>query len=438
MKKIIGFALGLLACIAAVSVAGFPDLPTSDPDIGSITYDACVVDFLKDNIFALTFFVAAIICGAFLLCYGFYTKIKDDSSESASYSAQILGAFVVLTGVWILTDSRFFLVFDNTPERTNLENAISLVSFISFLLLPVLYSEFLKLFIKGNKFVNIFESLMALNITVFFILMFFGAGVGTYLCVLLVQHGLIVALIAMNIKLYFRSLFSRQNIREHNLAMGTTLFGIISVVALIAFMAGGYRIYPIIYGTALLVLIVFMVKWFFSEITEKIYRKHLQTEIYKEMAYMDDMTGLYNKNAFLRDVSALADDVGIGIIAMDINSLKEINDTYGHECGDAIIMVAADIIKNAYGSLGKGYRTGGDEFAVICENAEEDKIAAAIANAEERQATFNAENTLQISLATGYAVNKASEKAGDFSSLMNEADRKMYEDKSSKKANKNQ
>ena len=123
---------------------------------------------------------------------------------------------------------------------------------------------------------------------------------------------------------------------------------------------------------------------------------------------------------------------------MDINSLKEINDTYGHECGDAIIMVAADIIKNAYGSLGKGYRTGGDEFAVICENAEEDKIAAAIANAEERQATFNAENTLQISLATGYAVNKASEKAGDFSSLMNEADRKMYEDKSSKKANKNQ
>ena len=173
MKKIIGFALGLLACIAAVCVAGFPDLPTSDPDIGSITYDACVVDFLKDNIFALTFFVAAIICGAFLLCYGFYTKIKDDSSESASYSAQILGAFVVLTGVWILTDSRFFLVFDNTPERTNLENAISLVSFISFLLLPVLYSEFLKLFIKGNKFVNIFESLMALNITVFFILMFF-------------------------------------------------------------------------------------------------------------------------------------------------------------------------------------------------------------------------------------------------------------------------
>lgn len=438
MKKIIGFALGLLACIAAVCVAGFPDLPTSDPDIGSITYDACVVDFLKDNIFALTFFVAAIICGAFLLCYGFYTKIKDDSSESASYAAQILGAFVVLTGVWILTDSRFFLVFDNTSERTNLENAISLVSFISFLLLPVLYSEFLKLFIKRNKFVNIFESLMALNITVFFILMFFGAGVGTYLCVLLVQHGLIVALIAMNIKLYFRSLFSRQNIRERNLAMGTTLFGIISVVALIAFMAGGYRIYPIIYGTALLVLIVFMVKWFFSEITEKIYRKHLQTEIYKEMAYMDDMTGLYNKNAFLRDVSALADDVGIGIIAMDINSLKEINDTYGHECGDAIIIVAADIIKNAYGSLGKGYRTGGDEFAVICENAEEDKIAAAIANAEERQATFNAENTLQISLATGYAVNKASEKAGDFSSLMNEADRKMYEDKSSKKANKNQ
>lgn len=432
MKKCACFVVGLLLCIAAVCTAGFPELPTADPLMGTIIYGTGAKAFLRDNLFAITFFVASFCCGLFLLFYSIYSKMKKGLSSGISDAVGALGVFVILTGIWIFTDSRFFQIFKETPEKTALENAIALISFVSFLLLPVIYSEFLKCFVKRKRFINILENLMVLNILVFLALLIFKAAAVIYLAVLFVQHGLIVILIVVKIKRNFKDLFRAQNIKQHNLAMGTTLFGIISVTALIAFMTGEYRIYPVIYGLGLFILIFFMVKMLFAEIAE-IRKAQIQAEMYKEMAYADALTGLPNRNAFIRDTDSISDTANLCVVIMDINNIKIINDTYGHESGDTAIVVAADVLRNAYGDIGKGYRIGGDEFAVICHNVGEAEIKTAVAKAEKLQTEYNEKSKIPLNIAVGYAMRKETEEMSSFSSIINEADRRMYADKLNKK-----
>ena len=53
------------------------------------------------------------------------------------------------------------------------------------------------------------------------------------------------------------------------------------------------------------------------------------------------------------------------IIVIDVNSFKQINDTFGHACGDQVLKTFAKIICGTYGQFAYCFRTGGDEFCVI-------------------------------------------------------------------------
>ena len=60
----------------------------------------------------------------------------------------------------------------------------------------------------------------------------------------------------------------------------------------------------------------------------------------------------------------------IAFVLFDIDKLKIINDTYGHDCGDQVIAMAAQCILEVFGPLGECYRIGGDEFCVILTTSE--------------------------------------------------------------------
>ena len=55
----------------------------------------------------------------------------------------------------------------------------------------------------------------------------------------------------------------------------------------------------------------------------------------------------------------------LGIVYLDVNNLKIVNDKQGHEYGDELIKIAAKIIEDSFGKYGKAYRIGGDEFCVL-------------------------------------------------------------------------
>lgn len=148
----------------------------------------------------------------------------------------------------------------------------------------------------------------------------------------------------------------------------------------------------------------------------------------------DGLTGLYNKGKYL---SMLENEYqkldSIGIFNFDVNNLKKMNDTYGHEAGDKLIIKGADSIRKVTGSNVHGYRMGGDEFLMIaCNVTKEQLLELEILWKEELAYLNTLEDGMECVMAAGVVYG---EKGYDFMSLMKEADELMYEDKKRKKKN---
>lgn len=96
-------------------------------------------------------------------------------------------------------------------------------------------------------------------------------------------------------------------------------------------------------------------------------------ELLERMSFEDSLTGLYNRNYFNQTVARLKESqpTRLGIVYLDLNGLKIVNDTLGHEAGDVLIKTAAKNIRKAFGK--DTYRIGGDEFvALVCDVTEEE------------------------------------------------------------------
>lgn len=96
----------------------------------------------------------------------------------------------------------------------------------------------------------------------------------------------------------------------------------------------------------------------------KITNHNLMAQL-EHLSRYDDLTGLHNRNAMIEKVKQLQQCSGsIGIIYADLNGLKEINDTLGHQAGDKALKKVADVLIRCYG-IENSYRVGGDEFLVF-------------------------------------------------------------------------
>ena len=112
------------------------------------------------------------------------------------------------------------------------------------------------------------------------------------------------------------------------------------------------------------------------------------------------------------------------IFSVDINGLKRVNDTLGHEAGDELIIGAARSIERALDGLAVCYRTGGDEFVALGRLSEE-QAEGVLARIRREAARWQGATNAGLSLSAGYALAKdhpglSAEK------LVREADLKMY------------
>lgn len=141
------------------------------------------------------------------------------------------------------------------------------------------------------------------------------------------------------------------------------------------------------------------------------------------LSFHDTLTSFYNRNRFMRDMESLANQtIPIGIVYLDVNGLKEANDQYGHECGDKLLIAAADKMKDVFRQA-DCYRIGGDEFVVFCLNISEEKFEEKVTALKE---AFDFENDRQCNAAIGA---QWTESCKNIKQIVAEADAKMYEDK---------
>ena len=145
------------------------------------------------------------------------------------------------------------------------------------------------------------------------------------------------------------------------------------------------------------------------------------------LSYKDHLTGLYNRR-FIEDQLNRLDvsrNLPITVIIIDMNGLKFINDSFGHEAGDEAIIFVANTLKKSLRGYELIARLSGDEFIVVLENTDSkqaDKIAERIQKNIKKY-----EGDFEVSIAIGHATKTNSEES--LNDIRNIAEDKMYKAK---------
>ena len=123
-----------------------------------------------------------------------------------------------------------------------------------------------------------------------------------------------------------------------------------------------------------------------------------------DTAYIDILTGLYNRNKFLDDIAELTaqaqfNGTKLGLLLIDIDNMKIINDYNGHTTGDEVLKKSAEILKRFSKNIIKAYRFGGDEFLLAIKNCSSMDSITNVCDT-----VFESFNSEQIKFSGGIAV----------------------------------
>ncbi len=186
-----------------------------------------------------------------------------------------------------------------------------------------------------------------------------------------------------------------------------------------------------------------------AEHMQKMIRASRQLEVSRkrehemsELAIRDSLTGIRNKTAYDREVFKIEREIEegektFGIAMCDLNYLKKINDTYGHEKGDMAIQKLCRVICITF-AHSPVFRIGGDEFAIILKNNDYASVDSLIEKFYAELKALSYDGTAEMweapSAAIGYALYDEKVDRGSYESVFKRADGEMYRKKTEMKA----
>lgn len=158
------------------------------------------------------------------------------------------------------------------------------------------------------------------------------------------------------------------------------------------------------------------------------------------LSYRDALTNLYNPRSYHEHMEELSKKkLPYGIIYMDLNDFKMVNDTYGHETGDGLLNITAKRLQNSIREKDKAFRIGGDEFVVVIHGSHDKKfyegVIARMRQNVARDVVIGDVN-LKVSISAGYA--RCPEDGSRLEDVVKKADDAMYYNKRLLKARRAQ
>ena len=165
-------------------------------------------------------------------------------------------------------------------------------------------------------------------------------------------------------------------------------------------------------------LVELMAYFLGSEISNYLLMQQLE-----EMSNRDGLTGMFNRRAMLKrmkDFDEQVEPVPFGVINLDLNGLKAVNDSNGHDEGDKLLIEASEILKKVFHEEDL-FRTGGDEFIVISTNIEKDVFDRKV-----KRLRSDVKKSKSVNLAIGTYWSDGSD---DMRTAFVSADEMMYADK---------
>jgi diguanylate cyclase (GGDEF)-like protein len=143
----------------------------------------------------------------------------------------------------------------------------------------------------------------------------------------------------------------------------------------------------------------------------------------------DTLTGLYNRTFFEQEMRRLENYTGnVGLIMCDVDGLKLVNDSMGHDCGDSLLLATGNLIKHCFRNTDIVARVGGDEFAILLPNCTPEIMEKAYNRLQ--QSANQSELTWQgvpLSLSIGTAIR--TDPDIPLTEIYKEADNNMYRQK---------
>lgn len=243
----------------------------------------------------------------------------------------------------------------------------------------------------------------------------------------------------------FINIWARKNSQNsiNSVMVGFAIAVILTVIELMRFNINKYFLgfsknqYSSTTCFAVLIIVISLLVDYGKKISQTLYRI-AQQQLFKQMAYMDELTGLANRRKCEECMKELETHTEkYCILCFDLNLLKKINDTYGHEKGDELIKKFADVLREVYSLYGITARTGGDEFVAILNNVSVQETEKLISDMLILIETKNKEeDILKLSTAYGYAM---SDEVADSNPhiIYKLADDRMYEYKKKSKMGRN-
>lgn len=373
---------------------------------------------------------AGVLACAILMCilsavmFTMYYVQKKKHFKYDYYLFRQMGVFALIGAVWILTDSLLpQFIFGDTI-------LITVISFWSFMVMPVPVINIVeKLCSHGKRALHIAEKIILLNMTGQTLL--YMLNIADFPQMLPVTHGILLFTLVCTVYALARDSRSKEGRFTNDILFGVLVLILFGLLALVNFYVSGtsnsnslYYRWGIIIFVILLAMVNIKRMGVFLEEWE-------QNRVLSKLAFTDIMTKTRNRSAYERyvdnKVGLDAKKGNLSLILIDLNDLKKVNDTYGHNAGDQVLIEAARCVKEILGDLGEVYRIGGDEFVVIIEGKDVDGQACREKLSDEiKRRNQKAEHP--FTLAFGFASAKEDDCA-NLKELQKKADINMYMDK---------
>ncbi len=312
--------------------------------------------------------VVAIIMRCTLL-----SKTAGDSEDEAqlAYRRRLAHSFVrlfyfgIIVSVWMVSEFHVIGIMNNRMTLSGM------VNYVSFFLLPVVFSSLLLSIIPGHPFTRVIMLLSMANFILQMLL--FLCGVIDLPDGLFVNQILVGLLILNMLIVGITNIYNRETKKFEHPERWILLAGMLIFASLSLIRYGKKGEWMPLVAVAMLFFTLYTIQILMIDLYRLI-QYGIKGEQMRVHAYVDDLTGLKNRRAYDEEMNrllegGLQDD--LIYLMMDVNGLKKANDILGHAAGDELLTGAAQTIQEVFGQFGTCYRTGGDEFVVIAFGSKE-------------------------------------------------------------------
>lgn len=380
------------------------------PDIKIGSKAAQLFDILNGHILSLFLTLVIFIVGVVIVILYIFILSKDDKGGNETL---YLGLFSLFASIWLFGECRLTQFF-SIPPAVN-----TCIAFIAMLAIPIPLLKYIACSRSSSqkKMITFTSKVMSGFFIFSLLLQIFG------ICDFVPQLPMIhtVFIICSCVVLYaiITDIVHKRGRDNYRLliSVGIFVFSFLLETATI-YLSFGSLGSMIRIGVILIIAVQAQVA--FKNASQIVYMSRLATT--------DTLTGCLNRTSYNEYIKEIEGSKDIGIVIADINNLKYINDTFGHNIGDDAIIQCAKCFKKAFSSYGYCYRIGGDEFVMIGKYLTIEKLKVAHAAFQLQIKEYSKQVDYPFAISDGYAIYDLQNDLS-FSEAMHNADEIMYQNK---------